>query len=158
MILSNIQLSENVNIDPSSSINNIKIGKNVKVAKRCSLFGSQDFLLEIRDNSYVGMNTIINGFHGKVVIGENVSIAQSVNIMADSGPNASLEMQKYFPLVRGDIYIGNHCWIGANAVIMPNVTLGDFCVVAANSFVNTSFEPYSVIGGNPAKLIRKLNQ
>ena len=156
MILNNIILANNVFVDPTSSINNIKIEDGVRIAKRCSLFGSKENLIEIGKDSYIGMNTIINGFRGKVVIGYSVSIAQSVNIMADSGPNASLEMQEFFPLLQGDINIGNHCWIGANSVIMPTVTLGEFCVVAANSFVNKSFEAYSVIGGNPAKLIKKL--
>ena len=156
MILSNINLGEDVYIDPTSSINNVKIAAGVKVAKRCSLFGSENNILEIGKDSYVGMNTIINGFRGKVTIGEHVSIAQSVNIMGDSGPNASKEMQEFFPLLQGDIKIGDHCWIGTNSVIMPQVELGEFCVVAANSFVNQSFGPYSVIGGNPAKLIKKL--
>lgn len=156
MIIENIKLAENVNIDSSSAINNITIGNGTKIAKRCSLYGSKEFILEIGENSYVGMNTIINGFNAKVVIGNNVSIAQSVNIMADSGPNASIEMQKFFPLDKGNINIGNHSWIGANSIIMPNVILGEFCVVAANSFVNKSFEAYSVIGGNPARLLRKL--
>ena len=105
---------------------------------------------------FLGIKTIINGFRGKVTIGSHVSIAPSVNIMADSGPNASKEMQEFFPLVVGNVKIGNHCWLGTNSVIMPEVELGDFCVVAANSFVNQSFESYSVIGGNPAKLIKKL--
>jgi acetyltransferase-like isoleucine patch superfamily enzyme len=55
------------------------------------------------------------------------------------------------------VSIGDHTWIGAHAVIMPNVELGKFCVVAANSFVNSSFPDYAVIGGTPAKLIRILN-
>ncbi|MFT0695709.1 DapH/DapD/GlmU-related protein [Acinetobacter bereziniae] len=156
MILDNIFLGANVDIDSTTSINNIKILDGVKVAKRCSLFGSSDNILEIGRNSYVGMNTIINGYKAKIVIGDNVSIAQSVNIMSDSGPNASKEMQKFFPLEVGNVQIGNHCWIGANSIIMPNVVLGEFCVVAANSFVNDSFEPYSVIGGNPARLLKKL--
>ena len=156
MITANINLSKNVYIDPSSSINNITIDEGVKIAKRCSLFGSEKFILEIGKDTYIGMNTIINGFRAKVIIGSNVSIAQSVNIMADSGPNASEEMQKFFPLESGPVEIGNHTWIGANSIIMPNVKLGEFCVIAANSFVNRSFDAYSVIGGNPAKLIRKL--
>lgn len=156
MIISNISLGKNVNIDSSSTINNIFIAEGVKIAKRCSLFGSEKFILEIGRDSYVGMNTIVNGFSAKVIIGSNVSIAQAVNIMADSGPNASEEMQQFFPLEVGSVEIGNNSWIGANSVIMPNVKLGDFCVVAANSFVNSSFDAYSVIGGNPAKLIRKL--
>jgi acetyltransferase-like isoleucine patch superfamily enzyme len=128
----------------------------VKIAKRCSIFGGQDNILEIHKDTYVGMNTIINGFDAKVIIGERVSIAQNVNIMADSGPNASSAMQKIFPITKSAIEIGNDCWIGASVVIMPGVFLGDFCVVAANSFVNKSFEAYSIIGGSPAVLIRKL--
>ena len=156
MILGNIMLANNVFVDPTSSVNYIKIAEGVKVAKNCYLYGSEEFILEIGEKSYIGMKTIINGFRGKVTIGSHVSIAPSVNIMADSGPNASKEMQEFFPLVTGNIKIGNHCWLGTNSVIMPEVELGDFCVVAANSFVNQSFESYSVIGGNPAKLIKKL--
>ncbi|MCX6266787.1 MAG: DapH/DapD/GlmU-related protein [Bacteroidetes bacterium] len=74
--------------------------------------------------------------------------------MADSGPNASPAMQKIFPLIIGSVNVGNHCWLGASVIIMPNVSLGDYCIVAANSFVNKSFPSFSIIGGNPAKLIR----
>lgn len=158
MKFANILLGENVTIDPSTSINNVTIGNNVKIAKRCSIFGGPDNVLEIRENSYVGMNTIINGFAAKVVIGSHVSIAQNVNIMADSGPNASNLLQQLFPLEKAAIAIGNHSWIGASAIIMPGVELGDFCIVAANSYVNKSFPGYAIIGGSPAKLIRMLTQ
>ena len=158
MITSNIQLGENVSIDPATSVNNVTIGNHVKIAKYCSIYGSTDYPLEIGDHSYVGMLSIINGFAAKVIVGKNVSIAQRVNIMADSGPNASPEMQQYYPLIKGNITIGDHSWIGANAIIMPGVELGEFCVVAANSFVDKSFPPYSVIGGSPAKLLKKLTK
>lgn len=158
MKTSNINLGENVVIDSSSTINNVLIGDNVKIAKNCSIFGSSENLLEIGKESYVGMGTLLNGFASKLTIGENVSIAQNVNIMTDSGPNASEEMQKIFPLIKGPVSIGNHSWIGANAVIMPNVELGEFCVVASNSFVNKSFPSYTVIGGNPAKILKKIEK
>jgi len=158
MITSNIQLGDCVFIDPSTSINNVTIGNHVKIAKYCSIYGSTDYSLEIGDNSYVGMLSIINGFAAKVIIGKNVSIAQRVNIMADSGPNASTEMQQYYPVIKGKVTIGDHSWIGANAIIMPGVELGEFCVVAANSFVDKSFPPYSVIGGSPAKLLKKITK
>lgn len=154
MKISNIFLGNHISIDPTSSINNVKVGDNVKIAKLCSIYGSENNLVEIGENSYIGMFSIINGFRKKLKIGSHVSIAQNVNIMTDSGPNASEEMQKIFPLTEGEISIGNHSWLGANVVIMPGVALGKFCVVAANSFVNRSFPDYSVIGGNPAKLIR----
>lgn len=154
MKIGNIVLGLDVEIDPSTSINNVDIGDRVKIAKRCSIFGGPDNQLEIGEDSYVGMNSIINGFKSKISIGKNVSIAQNVNIMVDSGPNASLAMQMVFPIEIGAVTIGDHCWLGAGATIMPNVTLGEFCIVAANSYVNKSFPAYSIIGGTPARLLR----
>jgi len=158
MKFANISLGYDVEIDPTSSINNVILGDMVKIAKQCSIFGGPNNLLQIGSNSYIGMNCIINGFRAKIEIGHKVSIAQNVNIMADSGPNASPEMQKVFPLDIGNIRIGNHCWIGASSIIMPKVSLGDYCIVAANSFVTKSFSEYSIIGGNPAKLIRTFTE
>jgi galactoside O-acetyltransferase len=154
MKYSNINLGKDVEIDVSSSVNNVVIGDNVRIAKRCSVFGSPDNLLEIGSGSYVGMNSMLNGYSAKLLIGCNVSIAQNVSIMVDSGPNASELMQNVFPIIRKPVRIGNHVWIGSGSIIMPGVSLGDFCIVAANSYVNESFGPYTIIGGNPAKIIR----
>jgi len=158
MKIANIFLGDDVEIDPSSSINNVIIGSHVKIAKRCSIYGSLANPLEIGCESYIGMNTVINGFAAKVRIGTNVSIAQNVNIMADSGPNASHALQKIFPIINGEVHIGNSSWIGASTIIMPGVFLGEFCIVAAHSFVNKSFPAFSVIGGSPARLIRSLSE
>lgn len=158
MKYANIILGKNVEIDPSSSINNLIIGDNVKIAKRCSIFGGPDNLLEIGSDTYIGMNAILNGFAGKLRIGSNVSIAQNVNIMVDSGPNASESLQRVFPIEKGPVLVGNHCWIGAGVIIMPSVELGDYCVVAANSYVRDSFPPFSIIGGSPARLIRTFSE
>ena len=132
------------------------IGDRVKIAKRCSIYGSPEYQLTLGSDTYIGMNCILNGYKAKLIIGKNVSIAQNVNIMVDSGPNASLAMQKVFPIQIGPVVIGDNCWIGASVIIMPNVSIGEFCVIAANSFVNRSFPPYSVVGGTPAKLLRTL--
>ena len=158
MKTANINLGNGVEIDPSSSVNNVIISDNVKIAKRCSIYGSSENLLEIGENTYVGMNCILNGFAAKLKVGKNVSIAQNVNIMVDSGPNASPAMQRVFPLEKGPVHIGNNCWVGTGAIIMPNVSLGEFCIVAANSYVNKSFPAFSIIGGIPARLIRTFTE
>ena len=56
---------------------------------------------------------------------------------------------------KGDTVIGNDVWIGQNVTIMPGVIIGDGAIIAANSTVVKSVEPYSIYGGNPAKFIKK---
>ena len=56
---------------------------------------------------------------------------------------------------KGDIHIGNDVWIGYNATIMAGVTIGDGAIIATNSTVIKDVEPYSIVGGNPAKEIKK---
>lgn len=56
---------------------------------------------------------------------------------------------------KGEIIIGDDVWIGTNSIVLSGVTIGQGSVVAAGSVVTKSFPPYSVIGGNPAKLIKK---
>jgi chloramphenicol O-acetyltransferase type B len=53
-----------------------------------------------------------------------------------------------------ETYIGNDVWIGANCTILDGVTIGDGAIVAAGALVNKDVEPYSIVGGVPAKLIR----
>ena len=158
MIYKNITLADDVDIDPSSSFNNVSIGSATKIAKNCSIFGNPDYPVIIGESCYFGMNSILEGYNAQVKIGKFVSFAQNVNLMTGSGPNASNKLQNIFPVIKGPVTIDDHCWIGASAVIMPNVHLGEFCVVAANSYVNTSFPKYSIIGGSPAKLIRTLTE
>lgn len=56
---------------------------------------------------------------------------------------------------KGDIVVGNDVWFGRECVIMPGVRIGDGSIIAAYSVVTKDVEPYSVVGGNPARLIKK---
>ncbi len=56
---------------------------------------------------------------------------------------------------KGDIIVGNDVWIGRNSVILPGVTIGDGAIVAAHSVVAQDVEPYTVVGGNPARFLKK---
>ena len=57
--------------------------------------------------------------------------------------------------VKGDTIIGNDVWIGRESIIMPGVKIGDGAIIAAYSVVTKDVEPYSLVGGNPAKFIKK---
>lgn len=156
MITSQLYLGKSVYVEKTASINNVRIGDDVKIGGYATIFGSSDNVLQIGEGCYIGPNSLVDGYHGRITIGMYVSIAQNVKILSGSGPNASKSLQKIFPITKGDIKIGNHSWIGANAVVMPNSIIGKYSVVAANSFVNSSFPDYSIIGGTPAKIIRSL--
>jgi len=59
----------------------------------------------------------------------------------------------------GEVQIGDYCWVGMNAVILPGVQLGDYTIVGAGAVVTKSFpDGYCVIGGNPARVIRQLEK
>jgi len=61
---------------------------------------------------------------------------------------------KEYP-TKGDTIVGNDVWIGFGATIMPGVRIGDGVIIATKSVVTKDIEPYSIVGGNPAKKIRK---
>ena len=53
--------------------------------------------------------------------------------------------------------VGNRVWIGANAIVMGNITIGDDVLIAGNSFVNVDVPAHSVVLGNPAKIVPRDN-
>ena len=57
--------------------------------------------------------------------------------------------------LKGDTVIGNDVWIGQNVVILPGVHIGDGAIIGANSVVGSDVEPYTIVVGNPARLLRK---
>ena len=57
--------------------------------------------------------------------------------------------------LKGDTIIGNDVWIGQNAVILPGVHIGDGAIIGANSVVGSHVDPYSIVVGNPANVLRK---
>lgn len=56
---------------------------------------------------------------------------------------------------KGDTIVGNDVWIGFQSIIMPGVKIGDGAIIASKSVVTKDVEPYDIVGGNPAKVIRK---
>ena len=56
---------------------------------------------------------------------------------------------------KGDIIVGNDVWIGLDATIMPGIKIGDGAIIGAKSVVTHNVEPYTIVGGNPACVIKK---
>lgn len=90
----------------------------------------------------------IQGING-IYIGDHTIFAPGVKII--SANHVFGESNKWYS--DDPVRIGKHCWLGANAVILPGVTLGDNCLVGAGAVVTKSFPTGSKIAGVPAKLI-----
>jgi acetyltransferase-like isoleucine patch superfamily enzyme len=73
----------------------------------------------------------------------------------DPGTGRFME-QAYFPRVTGPIRIGKNAWVGAGAVVLPGVQIGECSVVGAGAVVTADVEPFTVVAGAPARLIRRL--
>lgn len=57
--------------------------------------------------------------------------------------------------IKGDTIIGNDVWIGQNATILPGVQIGDGAIIGANSVVGSNVAPYTIVVGNPARMVKK---
>ena len=107
----------------------------------------------------------------KLVIGKFCMIASGVTFIMNGANHLTSAITSYpfaifgadwknamdgkaYP-TKGDTIIGNDVWIGYKAIIMPGVTIGDGAIIAANATVIKDVEPYTVVGGNPAKDIKK---
>lgn len=133
---------------------NVVIGENSKIHNGCVLWG--DGTIVIGNNSSIGEDSwIYANANGGVTIGENVNCAAKLYIMdSDHGTRLGTPMNKQ-DMESKKIVIGNDVWIGANVTILKGVSLGDGCVVGACACVTKSFAFNSIIGGVPAKLIKK---
>lgn len=105
-------------------------------------------------------NFIVGDFWGSepylITIGSHCQITRNVKFYTHGGAGAIREKYPNFDCF-GKISIGNYVYIGNNAMIMPGVSIGDNVLVAAGSVVTKSVPSNVVIGGNPAKIICKID-
>ena len=99
-------------------------------------------------------NTII----GPVTVGNHVNLAQGITVTAlnHNFADASLRIDEQ-GVSTLPVTIEDDVWIGANAVVLPGVTVGTHSVVAAGAVVSRDVPPYSLVAGVPAKVIKKLS-
>lgn len=117
------------------------------------------FTADFGKNITFGKNVFVNAGcrfqdQGGITIGDGVLIGHNVVLSTanhDLAPSMSRKLH-YKP-----IFIGDNVWIGSNAVILQGVTLGAWSVVAAGAVVTRDVEPYTIVGGVPAKFIRRVD-
>lgn len=112
----------------------IDMGKRLKVGKRVFI-----------NHSFTAMAI------GGITIGEGTMIGPNVTVVTDNH-----DLQNRMVLLCRPVHIGKNVWIGACASIMPGVTIGDNAVIAGGAVVAKDVEPNTVVGGNPAKILKRL--
>ena len=133
--ITNSEIVETTTIFPPFQINygkNTKIGKNVFINFDCTF-------LDL----------------GGISIEDNVMLAPKVSLLSEGHP---ISAKVRSTLTTGKIHIKQNAWIGANATILQDVTIGENAVVAAGAVVSKDVPDNTVVGGIPAKILRKLDE
>lgn len=131
--------------------NFLKIGKNSRIYPRVNLGDGNGITIghycRINENVYIEGGIIGN----YVMIAPNVTIYSSSHIFERTDiPMVMQGQSEKVPSV-----IEDDVWIGKNAIIMPGLKIGTGSIIGAGAVVTKNIEPYSIVGGIPAKLIRK---
>lgn len=158
------KLSETPLVHPSAEVEASHLGHYTEIAERCRISETR-----LGDYSYVMQDCGI----WAAAIGKFVNIAAAVRINATNHPTWRATLH-HFTYRAGDYFdgeaneadffdwrrsnavtIGHDVWIGHGATILPGVTIGDGAVVGAGAVVSRDVEPYTIVGGVPARLIRR---
>lgn len=131
-------------------------GKNVYLGKNSEITFKNVYLGE---NVSIGINAVFMSTLARIIIKNNVMFGPGVTII--TGDHRTDVIGKYMidvndklPENDKDVIIEDDVWIGSNVTILKGVTIGEGSVVASGSLVNKSIEPYSIVGGVPARKIR----
>ena len=133
------------------------------------IVGDFTYIADSDFESHVTHHYAWNG--DKLIIGKFCQIAAGVEFVMN-GANHQMNAVTTFPFytlegwnmeppakadlpLKGDTVIGNDVWIGQNAVILPGVHIGDGAIIGASSVVGSNVAPYTIVAGNPARVLRK---
>lgn len=120
--------------------NGMKIGKNFRLMSKVD-FGSEPYLITLGDNVTISVGVLFSNHDGGAFVLRNLDEMKSKSINTF-----------------GEIKIGNNVFIGANSIILPNVTIGDNVVIGAGSIVSKSVDSNCVAVGAPCKKIMNLEE
>jgi acetyltransferase-like isoleucine patch superfamily enzyme len=133
----------------------ISIGDNVRIDDFCVLSG----IITIGSNVHISAYCGLHGMAG-IEIGDYAGLSPKTTIFSETDDFTGEHLvgpmvpKKYRGVFSSTVIIGNYVQVGASSILMPGVNLGEGCAVASLSFVNSSFDPWQIIGGIPARFLK----
>ena len=143
----------------------ISLGNNVSIGKRVDLTAWDNYCdvkftpeISIGQNTKIGDDCHITSIN-KIIIGSNVLFGKKITVTDNAHGNTSFDSLKIPPYLRplyskGPVIIEDGVWIGDKVTILPGVTIGKNAIIGANSVVTKDIPKNTVVGGNPAKIIK----
>lgn len=157
-----VKIGNNISIGKDAIIENISIGNDSSIEGRVICTGYGNGKIKIGRYCYIGVYNVLD-WSDNITIGDYVHIAgpstglwthTSFRMCMNSIPisNKSIEYRPTAPII-----IENNVYIGGNCTIYPGVTIGHHSIIAPNSAVTKNVQPNTMVGGVPAKLIKRIN-
>lgn len=159
---SSVKLGDNISIGKDTFIENIEVDNDSSIESKVICTGFGKGKIKIGQNCYIGVYNVLD-WSDDITIGNYVHIAgpstglwtHSSAPMCLNGIPLENKSQKYRPTK--PIVIESNVYIGGNCTIYPGITISHHSIVAPNSAVTKNVEPYTMVGGVPAKFIKKIN-
>ena len=159
-----IRLGKNALLKECCSINalsysGVVVGDNFSLGEN-AVIECTGTLNAVGDSLVVGNNVGINrdcyvAVRGRVKIGNDVIFGPGVKIFSENHNYSDLDKPiRLQGVTKLETSIGNDVWLGANAVVMPGVSIGDGCIVATGAVVTKDVMKYAIVGGIPAEVIK----
>lgn len=133
----------------------LNIGKNTSITGPLSLRSDTTNKIFIGSNTYLNSETRFGCQDSNIIIGNNVLVGPRVSFESASH-HTIYEEEKGRGFFTKEIIVKDKVWIGAGAIILQGVTIEEGAVIAAGAVVNNNVEKNTLVGGVPAKLIKKI--
>ncbi len=134
--------SENPEEFENTNVLYVGVGSQLKIGKFCCLAHQCKFLMS-------GANHHLNAFTTYPLFWNFITKPEVKNYLE------VIPDDRYYHKPKNDTIVGNDVWIGYDALIMPGIKISDGAIIGARSVVTKDVEPYTIVAGNPAKVIRK---
>lgn len=148
----NLQLGRDVDLEIYGTL---RVGKDCVLSDGAHLCVAPGAVLELGDHVFIGRGTVVVA-QQHIHIGSHSLIAEHATIRDQDHHLEAAERRQETQAITAPVHLGDDVWVGAGARILKGCRLGDGAVVAANAVVKSDVAAHTVVGGVPARVLRKL--